>query len=75
MMSMVSMEWPQLPARYFTSSEACSCPDWAYRGRYRPCKHIKALREALAVLDANTAKWAMQTIPSSDGIVLRNTVK
>ena len=61
---MMSMEWPQLPSRYFTSEIACSCPDFLYRGRYRACKHVRALREALAVLDATNAKWAT-----------RNTVK
>ena len=25
-------------AKYFTTSKACSCPDWQYRGRVRPCK-------------------------------------
>ena len=65
---MMSMEWPTLPSKYFTSSDACSCLDFFYRGRCRACKHIKALRDALAVLDANTAKWAMKTMPSLDGI-------
>ena len=57
---MMMMEWPTLdqPAKYFTSTESCSCPDWRFRGRQRPCKHILRLREALDVLDANRRKWA-----------------
>ena len=55
------MEWPQLTkpeAKYFTSTEACSCPDWRFRGRQRPCKHVEALRQAVAVIAATNAKWA-----------------
>lgn len=32
--------------RYYTTERACSCPDWKFRGRSRPCKHVKALRKA-----------------------------
>ena len=32
--------------RYFTDEKACSCPDWQYRGRERPCKHVRRLRAA-----------------------------
>ena len=49
-------------------SIACSCPDFFYRGRLRPCKHVKTLREALAVIAATNLKWAMKTMPSLDGI-------
>ncbi len=34
----------QQAAKYFTSTEACSCPDWLYRGHIRPCKHVRELR-------------------------------
>ena len=54
------MDWPDFrpeAARYFTSLEACSCPDWHYRGRQRPCKHVRELRQALAVLDSHKRKW------------------
>ena len=57
---MTMMEWPQLTkpeARYFTSSETCSCPQWRYRPWARPCKHQEALRQAIELLDANAAKW------------------
>ena len=57
------MKWPEIPkapARYFTtiSPPSCSCPDWHFRGRYRPCKHVKALREAEALVTAQNAKNA-----------------
>lgn len=36
---------------YYTTLEACSCPDYQYRLRERKenggCKHMRALREAL----------------------------
>ena len=57
----MAMEWPEFPpdtAKYFTTTEACSCLDARYRPWARPCKHVRALREALAVLDANGRKWA-----------------
>ena len=51
-------------ARYYTSTEACSCKDWEYRGsrpgKYhnKPCKHMASLRQALQLLGRNAAKWA-----------------
>lgn len=49
------------PARYYTTRQACSCPDWYYRGSraepQRPCKHMVELVWALAVLERNLAKW------------------
>ena len=49
-------------ARYFTTinPDVCSCQDWEYRGMRlgRACKHIVALQAAVALLDANAAKWA-----------------
>ena len=42
--------------KYFTTTRACSCPDWQYRGRYRPCKHIKALVAAYALIQAQNVK-------------------
>ena len=43
-----TMEKPA--ARYFTTVDRCSCPDFRFRGRQRPCKHVLALRTALDVL-------------------------
>ena len=51
-------------ARYYTSTEACSCPDWTWRGSRpgkhhgRPCKHITALRRAVSLLAQNSVKWS-----------------
>ena len=63
----MAMNWPPFgdtltkpPSRYFTSTVACSCPDYVYR-RMRlglPCKHIRRLQEALALLSSNRAKWS-----------------
>ena len=56
-----AMRWPEIPTggRYFTSVDACSCPDWKFRGRFRPCKHVKALREAYETIKAANRKWDM----------------
>ena len=43
------MRWPELPkppGRYFTTAQACSCPQWRFRPQQRPCKHVRRLREA-----------------------------
>ena len=48
----------QEQARYFTTTEACSCPDWRWRRPEAGCKHMLALRRAMAVVEANKAKWA-----------------
>ena len=47
------------PARYYTTADppACSCPDFCHRGRERPCKHIRALRDALELVAAVGEKW------------------
>ena len=47
------------PARYFTAANppACSCPDFWYRGRERPCKHVHALRAVYGIIKANRTKW------------------
>ena len=47
------------PARYFTAANppACSCPDFWYRGRERPCKHVRELRAAYGIIEANRLKW------------------
>ena len=69
-------DWPPLgvsatkpePARYYTSTEACSCPDFVYR-RMRAkqyCKHQKALNAALELIDANVAKWDGRTGPRGE---------
>ena len=60
------MNWPTLtkpPARYYTSVEGCSCPDYVHRKMKtgRQCKHQKALRQALELLAANQARWAERT--------------
>lgn len=47
----------QEQARYYTTTEACSCPDWRWRPQARPCKHVVALCAAEALLAANRAKW------------------
>ena len=38
--------------KYFTTTICCSCPDYYYRGRIRPCKHVVALRDAHQLLEA-----------------------
>ena len=47
--------------RYFTTVDACSCLDWWYRGRLRPCKHVKALRGAVDLIEShrtfNVMNW------------------
>ena len=42
---------------YFTDTEACSCPDFKYRGRLRPCKHIIELREAFDQIEKVELRW------------------
>ena len=42
---------------YFTSLDACSCPDFRYRRRARPCKHVAALRDAYKLIKAVLRKW------------------
>jgi predicted nucleic acid-binding Zn finger protein len=32
-----------IPARYVTTLERCSCPDFTYRRHGLPCKHVYAL--------------------------------
>ena len=31
---------------YYTTETACSCPDWQYRGRDRPCKHVRTAQDS-----------------------------
>ena len=49
---------------YYTTPTACSCKDWQYRGRDRPCKHVRRLREAVETIkgqrDHNAALQAAQ---------------
>ena len=52
------MEWPEIPARYFTNAQTCSCPDFWFRGHLRPCKHVRAIRQAEALLAAQHRKNA-----------------
>ena len=55
-------------ADYFTTTNACSCPDFRYRGRLRPCKHISALVDAYALIRAVLRKWeSISTSASSAG--------
>ena len=35
----------------------CNCPAWTYRPDSRPCKHVAALRDALAVVKAVVGHW------------------
>ena len=46
--------------KYFTSVDACSCPDYQYRrGRLgQDCKHMAQLREAVEVVASHRARWA-----------------
>ena len=57
------------PPRYRTTIEpcACSCPDWQYRGRLRPCKHVSRLREAKNYVEAQTAVNAAFDLPEYRG--------
>ena len=48
----------QEQARYFTTTEACSCLSWRWRRPEGGCKHMLALRRALALLEAHKAKWS-----------------
>ena len=48
---------PAIVVNYYTTTEACSCPDFRYRGRLRPCKHIRRLRDAHALIEATNRKW------------------
>ena len=36
--------------RHYTTMDGCSCPDWQYRGRERPCKHVRRLRAAVDLI-------------------------
>ena len=38
--------------RHFTTERGCSCPDWLYRPRKRPCKHVRRLVEARELIEA-----------------------
>ena len=40
--------------KYLTTCTWCNCPDWHYRRRTpaEPCKHVKRLQDARALLDA-----------------------
>ena len=58
---MSDMRWPEISqekARYFTTKTHCSCLDFWYRGHIRPCKHVRRLQEAEALLEAQARKWA-----------------
>ena len=43
---------------YYTTPTACTCPAWTYRPQSRPCRHVKAVQDALAVLKAAIQPWA-----------------
>ena len=49
---MVTTESPAV--KYVSTLAACSCPDWFYRRRTpaEPCKHVKRLQTATALLEA-----------------------
>lgn len=60
----VMMKWPELPpvpAKYYTTTSHCSCLDFWFRGRYRACKHVQRLRQALALIEATDRKWEEAT--------------
>ena len=38
--------------RHYSTSSGCSCEDWKYRPARRPCKHVKALRQAHDLIEA-----------------------
>ena len=48
--------------KYLTSTDTCSCPDFQYRGRERPCKHVVALVEAYRLIAATAAKWQERAV-------------
>ena len=41
---------PASVTKYDTTPQECSCPAWQFRPAERPCKHVRALREALEVV-------------------------
>ena len=43
---------------YYTTALACTCPAFRYRGDLGPCKHVKAVQDALQVLKAAIQPWA-----------------
>ena len=49
-------------ADYFTtvSPPCCSCPDFRFRGRIRPCKHVAQLRAAYELIQRVEAKWGQR---------------
>ena len=57
-----------MEAKYFTSVDACSCPDYRYRKgpRGRDCKHIAALKLAVQVL-ARTQGQVGNRLRTGDG--------
>ena len=44
--------------KYYTTTSHCSCLDFWYRGHIRICKHVRRLREAEALLEAQARKWS-----------------
>ena len=42
----------ETPVGHYTTAEACSCKDWRYRRAARPCKHVRRLRWAASLLQA-----------------------
>ena len=38
--------------RHYTTVQGCSCPDWLYRPAERPCKHVRRLRAAERLIEA-----------------------
>ena len=41
-----TVEAPAQPEQYITTAESCTCADFQYRGKERPCKHITRLASA-----------------------------
>ena len=54
------------PSKHFTTLKGCSCPDWRFRGHIRACKHVRALREALELIESVKAKWQTREADHAD---------
>ena len=58
--------------RHYTTHVACSCADWQYRPRARPCKHVSGIRDAMALLraqgDHNEGLGTPASFPARGGV-------
>ena len=55
---------------YFTTVHGCSCADWRWRGRCRPCKHVRALRAAYELVAAQESHNMIILSGTPDGFSL-----